>query len=178
MILKNALILYALTLFLISPIDILGEKVPKYSNIEPGGIFRTNIQRKLEENNNNYIIVKYKAQTIYENGFQNQCRQGIKYIINGNSTVGPKESLTIEANTEIQIHFSEPSTSLENFFGGDNIDRNVENIISIDFSHFNSSLLTNTGNMLYYCNSLEEVNFTNFDTSKVEDMMHMFFCMQ
>ena len=43
----NALILYALTLVLISPIDILGEKVPKYSNIEPGGIFGTNIQRKL-----------------------------------------------------------------------------------------------------------------------------------
>ena len=83
--------------------------------------------------------------------------------------------MTIEANTEIQIHFLEPRTSLENFFAGNNIDPKVENIISIDFSHFNSSLPTNTANILYYCNSLEEINFTNFDTSKVEDMMNMFF---
>ena len=148
---KNALILYALTLFMISPIDILGVKIPKYSNIEPEGTFGSNIQRKLEENNNNYIIVKYNTQLKYEKGFQNKYRQGIKYIINGNSTVGPNETLTIEENTEIQICFVEPIKSLDYFFSS-SADSFVNKIKSIDLSHFNSSLVESTQKLfqLYY----------------------------
>ena len=54
---------FLVTLVLISSIIILGEKEPKYSNLESVGTFGTNIQRKLEENEN-YITVKYKALTI------------------------------------------------------------------------------------------------------------------
>ena len=170
---KKALILYALTLLMIFPIDILGERVPKYSNIELGGTFGTNIQRKLQEKNENYIKVKYKEKAEYDEGFNCKSRYGIKYIIKGDSEVGPNDPLKIEANSEIEIHFSEPIKSLERFFNY-NSDHLVENIFSIDLSHFNSSLLTNIGYMFNYCNSLEEINFTNFDTSNVNDMGKMF----
>ena len=60
----------------------------------------------------NYIICKYKETTEYTSGFQNEYRQNIAFIKNGTSIVGPNERLIIEANTNIEIYFSEPITSL------------------------------------------------------------------
>jgi len=123
------------------------------------------------DQNNNYIIVKYKTQSKYEKGFQNEYRQGIKYIINGDSTVGPNKTLAIEGNIEIQIHFVEPIKSLDYFFYYDD---NADKVISIDLSYFNSSLITDTQYMFGGCSSLKEINFTNFDTSNVINMGGMF----
>ena len=65
MILKNSLKFFVPILFLISFSDILAEKIPKCSNIEPGGISK----RKLE-GNDHYIIVKYKEETNYDVGYK------------------------------------------------------------------------------------------------------------
>ena len=48
------------------------------------------------------------------------------------------------------------------------------NIISIDFTHFNSSLVTNMDSLFLGCNSLESINLERFDTSNVENMNFMF----
>ena len=118
----------------------------------------------------NYIIVKYKAQTKYENGFQNEYKKDIKYIINGDLILGPNDALTIDANTEIEIHFSEPIKTLDKFF----YDSGSFNIISVDLSHFDSSLLESFEWMFGGCSSLEEINFSNFNTSKINSFQGIF----
>ena len=61
----HAIQYFLVTLVLIFPITILGEKVPKYANLESVGTFGANIQSKLEEKEH-YITVKYKTLTTYE----------------------------------------------------------------------------------------------------------------
>ena len=116
----------------------------------------------------NYIVCKYKEAIVYKNGFGNNDNINIAYIKNGNSIFGPKEKLTIEENDIIEIYFSEPITSLDYFFWYE------VKIKLIDLSHFDSSLVTDTGNMFEGCSSLEEINFNNFNTSKVTNMEAMF----
>ena len=136
--LENGIKYFLVTLFLISPITILGEKVPKYANLDSVGTFGANNQRKLEEKEH-YISVKYKALTIYES-FENEYRQNISHIINGNTQVEPDKPLEIKANAIIKIVFNTTITNLTKFFY-DYYDPNVEFISSIDLSNFDSSLL-------------------------------------
>ena len=49
--------IFVAILFLISPIEILGEKVPKYTKMN-------HAKRKLQENDN-YIIARYGKETTY-----------------------------------------------------------------------------------------------------------------
>ena len=121
----------------------------------------------------NYIICKYNVTVEYKNGFQNKNRQNISFIKNGNSIVGPNEKLIIEANTSIEIYFSIPINNMNSFFSGVD-DSNVQDITSIDFSHFDSSSVNFTWGLFYQCYSLEEINFGKFDTSRVTDMQNMF----
>ena len=51
---------------------------------------------------------------------------------------------------------------------------NAKNIISIDFSHFDSSLITYMFYSFGNCESLEEIDFTNFNTSRVTNMQMLF----
>ena len=50
----------------------------------------------------------------------------------------------------------------------------MENLQSIDFTHFDSSMVTNMNSMFYGCNSLISINFADFDTSNVKNMSCMF----
>ena len=112
------------------PIEILCEKVPKYTKMN-------HKKRKLEENNN-YIIVKYGAETTYEaNSFKSQYRQSVDYIKYNGENVVLTQDFTIKANDIIQIYLSQV-TILEKFFY-DYYDPNVEYISSIDLTHFNTS---------------------------------------
>ena len=129
-------------LFLMSPIEILGEKVPKYTKMN-------HAKRKLEENDlDNYIKVKYKKDVTYSHDFsiieydksENQYRSDIYLINNNNTSYNPNEALTIKENTEIIIGFNSTLKSLAKFFY-DYYDPNVEYISSIDLTHFNSSLI-------------------------------------
>ena len=160
--------IFVAILFLILPIEILGEKVPKYTKMN-------HVKRKLEENDN-YIIVKYGNETTYEaNSFKNQYRQQIQYIKYKNKIVNTTTEFTIEENTNIEIYFSEPITSLDSFFSADKADDpKAINIAYIDLSHFDSSSVTDIQYMFYECSFLEKINFNNFDTSKVTTMYSMF----
>ena len=163
--------IFVAILFLISPIDILCEKMPKYT-------LQKHDQRKLEVNSN-YIRVEYGEETTYiENEFKNLFRQSIDYIKYKGHVVDLENEFTIEANTNIEIYFSEPITSLYAFFFTNvqfSGDPKAANIKLIDLSHFDSSSLINTEDMFKGCSSLEEIYFNNFDTSKVSSMKGMFY---
>ena len=64
--------------------------------------------------------------------------------------------------------------SLSHFFYRE-CDENVINIISIDLSHFNTSLVRKIDYMFHGCESIEEIDFTNFNTSSVDDMGGLFY---
>ena len=135
--------------------------------------------RKLEKKKN-FIRVKYKDETEYPEGFENQYRQGIDHIEKGNKSIGANESLTIGANETIEIYFSEPIKSLSNFFRDitsyNKGDPNSENIISVDFSNFDSSMVEEVNSMFYGCISIEEIDLDNFQSSgKIKDMSYMFY---
>ena len=53
-------------------------------------------------------------------------------------------------------------------------DSEAFNIISVDFSHFDSSLLESFEWMFGGCSSLEEINFSNFNTSKINSFQGIF----
>ena len=129
-------------------------------------------------NTNNYIIVQYGKQTEYNNGFGNENRDGVVFIIYNDTLYLKNESLTIEENGIIEIHFGYTIKSLNAFFGygsnSDSGDKNVVNIVSVDLSFFNSSLINDINSMFQGCNSLKEINFTNFNTSSVINMKKLF----
>jgi len=65
---------------------------------------------------------------------------------------------------------------LSNFFKFDEGDTNSENIISVDFTNFDSSIVEEVNSMFQGCTSIEEIDFDNFQTSgKIKDMSYMFY---
>ena len=48
-------------------------------------------------------------------------------------------------------------------------------MISTDFSHFDTSSVTDMSYMFYECSSLQTLNLSNFDTSSVTNMDSMFY---
>ena len=50
----------------------------------------------------------------------------------------------------------------------------MPNILSVDFSEFDSSNVTDMSFMFQECSSLTSINFLNFDTSQVTDLRYMF----
>ena len=82
--------------------------------------------------------------------------------------------MIIEANTNIEIYFSEPISSVKYFFASDDeYDPKAQYIKLIDLSYFDSSSVKETHYMFYQCSSLEEINFNNFYISKVTNMESM-----
>jgi len=51
-----------------------------------------------------------------------------------------------------------------------------ESITNLNFSDFNAENVTNMSYMFYYCSSLTNLNFSNFNTQNVSNMSHMFYC--
>ena len=179
----NFLIIYSiLSLFLVFPINILGENLSNHLRKESGEDFGYNIQRKLE--NDNYIIIKYNQDADYgEQNFKLQYFEEYKdKIYTRDSSISKiiykgqsyKDiNFTVESNTPLEIHFSYAINSLLSFFDN-NYDNNCEKISYVDLSHFDSFALKSTGYMFNGCSSIQEINFTNFDTSLVGSMNAMF----
>ena len=168
---KNLVLFDFLVILFISLINILGEQVSNYKEIEPGGKFGNNQKRKLADSN--YITVKYGKNTEYTS-FGSTFRTGISHIVNEGKIYSQNDSFTIQANNSIEVHFSSDVNTLYGFFEV-TYDRNAVNIISIDLSRFDSSLVTEMGHMYYDCKQLQSINMSNFNTSLVTDMNRMFF---
>ena len=136
-----------------------------------------NLQRglaKLEEYDT-YIILYFKEDCNYSEGFKNEYRNNISFIIEreNNTKLNSEETLFINKNFGIEIHFNSIINNL-NYFFSRNYDENMKYLISIDFSNFDSSLITNTRTMFEECILLESINLLNFNTSSVIYMDSMF----
>jgi surface protein len=131
-----------------------------------------------EPETTNFIVIYYGTNTEYSDGtgFAKDFRKGIEFIIINNDHSSKKndtENLYIKAGNKVEIYFSEV-TKLQNFFYYTK-DPNVKNIISIDLSHLNASLVTSFDLMFYGCDSLVSIDLTNFNTSSSKNMQQMFF---
>ena len=131
-----------------------------------------NIETDLCESDN-FISIYFAKDVIYYYGFKNNMRNNISFIIHENLTYPGKKKLNIKANSKVEIHFNNPVHNLESFFDS-SYESRVEYIISIDFSHFDASLVTNFKKMFHKCNKLEFIDFSNFNTSNANDMSLMF----
>ena len=133
----NFLIIYSiLSLFLVFPINILGENLSNHLRKESWEDFGYNIQRKLQ--NDNYIIIKYNQNADYSGkSFMTQYSEENQedIYIRHNSIIRMvyKEvfyndiDFIIEADTPLEIYFSDAIGSLQSFFDKD-YDNNCQNI--------------------------------------------------
>ena len=129
----------------------------------------------------NFIILYFKKETIYEKGFiadneGNRIRgEEIDFIINREHSIKFRatDKLIIKKGRKIEIYFKPGITTLESYFSVSK-DANVENIVSIDLSHLNTSSVKNMASMFYGCHSLKSIDLYDTDTSSVEDMNNMF----
>ena len=125
---------------------------------------------------NKYITVKYQDMVNYTSGFRNDNitgRNEIYFILNEDSILTNDETFIIEPNNSIDILYLNSNITLEKYFDID-FDENAQEIIYVDLSHFDSSLVTSTKKMFHGCTSINEINLTNFNTLSNEDMPEMF----
>ena len=108
--------------------------------------------------------------------FENDYRSGISYIINrkNNLKLTSDKALIVQKDFGIEIHFKQAVTELQFFFSG-SVDKNMYNLLSIDFTNFDSSSVTNMQYMFQSCISLKSINLSNFNTSSVLVMDGIFY---
>ena len=120
-------------------------------------------KRTLDEKTDNYIIIQFNTDVTFEEGkFLHNYTKYISYIINGDKGIYPNSKFTIKSNTKLEIHFNQNITSLENFF--DTEYGNYSYLLSGDFCHFDTSLVTSMYSMFYGCSSLKSFYLSNFKT--------------
>ena len=121
----------------------------------------------------NYIIVYYpndKSDAEYQFSLTENYKDQINFIIN-DDMLATKNDLPININQnnfQIEIHLKSSLTSLESFFEG------MENIISVDLSHLDSSSLTSVKKMFYKCTSVKSIEIQDINTENLIDMSSMF----
>ena len=152
----------------------LGQNQIKNDNDYSKGTYQNNRKRKLA--GDNYIIVYYKVAVTYNNGFVNNVesrKNVIKEIKYKGTSYSSSQMIAIEENSSIEIHFSSSINDLSSFFRS-SYDSNSHDIISIDFSHFDSSGVATMKYMFYNCQQLESINFSGFNTENLIDASSMF----
>ena len=134
-------------------------------------------KRYLEDSNPNdsFMVIYFKENCNYKE-FYNIYRRNVSYIINkgNNIQLTSRDELNINKEYGIEIHFNNRVKNLEFFFSRD-IDENMQYLISVDLTNFDSSSVTIMDQMFYACNSLESIILSNSDISKVESMGLMFY---
>ena len=133
-----------------------------YRNLEQ--ILIRNIQEISQYDS--YMILYFKEDCNYSEGFKNNNRKNISFIINRENghELTSEETLNIHKGFGIEIHFNFPIRSLQFFFDR-NTDNNIKYLKSINFDNFDTSLVTNMEKMFYGCTSLISISFTNFHTA-------------
>ena len=127
----------------------------------------------------NYIIIKYNNNIIYENGFQikkddfPEYRKNIIFIKNEENIINPLKKLEIKSDSKIEIHLDNSIKSLASFFNS-NYDENTKDIISIDFSHLDSSLISDMNFLFSGCSSLQKLDLNNFIINSETSMENIF----
>ena len=129
----------------------------------------------------NYIVMYFLQTTIDFSPFANAKRKSedLEYLQlrNGNKYPVKNSRVTIVAGFKsypLKVYFNKKITSLESYFDIA-YDRNTKNLMSLDFSNFDSSEITSTESLCKGCENLQYVNFKNFNTSKLLTVSDMFY---
>ena len=124
-------------------------------------------KRKLNINNKITLIVEGNGK--YRSILGGNTRIPNQVIINGDEqeTLAISYKLTEQENTVI-VSWNSSLTSCLNMF------YNLNYILFIDFSEFDSSQVSDMIGMFFGCSNLKSINFKNFDTSLVTSMESMF----
>ena len=124
-------------------------------------------------------MIYYGNGVIYENGFLfndkdvNEFRKDIEFINIENNTFYSSSYLEIKADSKVEINLLPPTESLAHFFDS-NYDINMKNVVSIDFTYFNSSSIIDINSLFKNYVSLETIIFSNFNISLVNNMNELF----
>ena len=92
-----------------------------------------------------------------------------KVILNGEDIINCCSYGFIESKNNITLIFDIQIEDCESMF------MDLENIIGIDLSHFDSSKVTNMISMFDGCSNLENIKFGNINTSSVKDLTYLFY---
>ena len=154
---------------------IFGTELSQFKNIRNSNRLSP---RELEDSDyyDNYISIYFGQDCSYSKGFKNDHRKDISFIINGeiNTNLTSEEALAIHKDIKVEIHFNKRIKELCCFFSS-YFDDNMKFLKLIDFSHFDSSLVTNMEKAFESCESLESINLSNIDTYKVISMAFLFY---
>ena len=74
-----------------------------------------------------------------------------------------------ETTNTVKLVWNDKLQSLHSMF------ENLNHLKEADLSHFDSSQVSHMTDMFYNCTSVTSINFSNFNTSLVEDMRALFF---
>ena len=115
----------------------------------------------IKGNGTQQILSEYQNNKPSEIIVNNQYKKNIinKYYI---------EDLIGEINT-ITIKWNETLSDFSSMF------RSLKNILSIDLSNFDASIVTNMESMFDSCSSLKSLNLNNLKTSSVQSMYRLFY---
>ena len=127
-----------------------------------------------EEDTSNLFRVIFASDVEYPNGFINDYRNDIKFILGQgyNNKILPDQPITFKAGLTYEIYLKTPS-NLENFFNSKN-DPNTKQIKSIDVILPGSSSVSSLESMFQGCSSLESITLSYIDTSSVTSFKSMF----
>ena len=147
----------------------------KSEEIKEKSLYKNSL-RYLGDEYDNFIIIYFKEDWIYSEGFINSYRTEINYLINkeNNIKLTGYDELIINKNFGIEIHFNKAIKNFMRFFDIFE-DKNMEYLLSVDLSNFDSSLITSAERLFYGCSSLELIDFSNFDTKLITNMEGMFY---
>ena len=166
--LKSFSLIFSFVTLLSSLIYILGNPLTK---------IQENTHRYLEAlGYDTYVTLYFKVDCNYSEGFKNAYRNGISFIINRENSdkFKSEDAFIAHKNFGIEIHFNRTITNLRSFFSS-HLDKNMEYLISIDLSNFDTSSVTYMDSMFYKCSSLVSIDLSKFNTSLVKDMSTMFY---
>ena len=133
---KNVAFIIFLIILINSKVNALLKSLAKFQskNAEIKSL-KNNILRNLQESNKNdsYMILYFKEDCNYNQGFKNNYRNGINFVINreNSANLTSEETLIVHKNYGIEIHFDSSLGGLENFLDYTK-DENVEYLISVD----------------------------------------------
>ena len=115
------------------------------------------------------ILLYFNKDSYYKIGFKDNYKKNINYI-KYNDAIFSEKKLYIKAGAKFEVHYNYPKYDSQYFFNCEN-DNNMNNIISVDLSHFNLLLITNMNYMFYKCESIQSINFQN--SSEINQIINM-----
>ena len=131
-------------------------------------IIKDNFTYVCEYESENYMTIYLRAGSEgFTFDFDKYYKDNILFVLSDGTGISKEElSSQRQLSSEIKIYFSPPLTTLESFFEGDNI-------ISVDLSHFDASLITSFQKMFRY-SYLSSIDLSNFYAPSLTNMASMF----